>query len=138
VARLRTDNDWKGDAAEAYASMMPLHKDMLNAFKDFANNTASALNAVATGITIFWVGVGVALAELALGIAAAIGATGTIVGLPAAPVIAGAAVVFALATAGGAAFELSRRATDANTDLLKVLNDRGKLVAEGWPSTVTG
>ncbi|GAA1636976.1 hypothetical protein [Actinoplanes couchii] len=137
IARLKTDNEWKGDAAKAYADMMPLHKDILNAVKGFADNTATALNSVATGITIFWVGIGAALAELLLGIAGAIGASGTIIGLPAAPVIAGSAVVFALATMGGVAFELNRRATDANTDLLKVLNDRGKLVGGRWPSTFT-
>lgn len=111
---LMVDDRWQGDAAEQYRQKVPEQKSTLEAIRgQLVTAVTGALDTLRMGIITFWVGVGTALLALVGGLAGAATATGTIVGLPAAPVIAGIAVAVALAALGSTYWVLTSQAASA-------------------------
>ena len=128
---LRTDDTWDGAAAEQYRQKVPEQQAAIRAIRDeFTAGITAALDQVRDGIVVFWSGAGAALAALVAGIIGAITATGTIVGLPAAPVLAAAAVLTALASLGGTLAVLTSQASSAEN----TLNGVGSSGLTAWPS----
>lgn len=128
---LRTDDAWDGAAAEQYRQKVPEQQAAIRAIRDeFTAGITAALDQVRDGIVVFWCGAGAALAALVAGLLGAITATGTVVGLPAAPVLAAAAVLTALASLGGTHAVLASRASSAES----TLNGVGSSGLTAWPS----
>ncbi|MCU7723851.1 hypothetical protein ODJ79_09010 [Actinoplanes sp. KI2] len=101
--------------------------------RDRPADGAGSLNDVATGIIIFWTGLGTALVALVGGIIGALASSATIFGLPAAPFIAaGAALVASGAIITGCEL-LKARCASANTTLRQKLADNAAFHHGHWP-----
>ena len=135
---LTVDDNWDGDAADAYRQTLPLQKAALDKVKSaLTDGIAGALSDVAKGIIAFWAGLLAALLALVTGIIGAIASSATIFGLPAAPFIAaGAALVAAGAVLGGSLI-LKSVASSANSSLRQKLNDNAAFHNGHWPPAAT-
>jgi uncharacterized protein YukE len=131
---LTVDDNWDGDAADAYRQTLPLQKAALDKIKStLTDGISTALNEVAKGILKFWAGLVTALIALVVGIVSAIASSATIFGLPAAPFIAaGAGLVAAGAMITGAEL-LKGDCASANTVLRQKINDNGGFHRGHWP-----
>ena len=131
---LDVDDNWDGDAADAYRQTLPLQKAALEKVKSaLTDGIAAALNDVAKGVLLFWTGLVTALAALVLGIISALASSATVVGLPAGPFIAaGAGLVAAGAIITGAE-NLKSVGSSANTTLRQKLADNSAFHEGHWP-----
>jgi hypothetical protein len=131
---LTVDDNWDGDAADAYRQTLPLQKAALDKVQStLTDGISTALNEVAKGILKFWAGLVTALAALVVGIIGAIASSATIFGLPAAPFIAaGAGLVASAAMITGAEL-LKGDCASANTTLRQKINDNGGFHQGHWP-----
>ncbi|MBL7258751.1 WXG100 family type VII secretion target [Paractinoplanes lichenicola] len=136
---LEVDTNWDGDAAEAYRQTLPLQKAALEKMKTaLTDGIATALGDMVKGIYVFWGALVVALAALVAGIISAISSSATIVGLPAAPFIAGGAAAVAVAAFAAGGINLKSTAAAANSTLRQKLNDNSGYHDGAWPPAVTG
>ncbi|MBW6440018.1 WXG100 family type VII secretion target [Actinoplanes hulinensis] len=134
---LTVDDNWAGDAADAYRQMLPLQKAALEKVKTvLTDGLSTALEQVRTGVFLFWTGLLGALAALAVGIIGALASSATIFGLPAAPFIAaGAAVTASIALIVGCE-TLKSACTSANSLLRQKFDDTGFFQGH-WPPAGT-
>jgi len=131
---LSVDDNWDGDAADAYRQTLPLQKAALDKVKSsLTDGIASALNDMARGILAFWGGLITALVTLVGGIIGALASTATIVGLPAGPFIAGAAALVASGAMIIGAETLKAVSSSANTTLRQKLADNSGFHNGHWP-----
>lgn len=131
---LSVDDNWDGDAADAYRQTLPLQKTALDKVKSsLTDGIASALNDMARGILAFWGGLITALVTLVGGIVGALASTATIVGLPAGPFIAGAAALVASGAMIIGAETLKAVSSSANTTLRQKLADNSGFHNGHWP-----
>ena len=131
---LAVDDNWDGDAADAYRQTLPLQKSALDKVKSaLTDGIASALSDVAKGIIAFWAGLGVALAALVIGIISALGSAATIFGLPAAPFIAAGAAAAACAAVASGMLILRSVCSSASTTLRQRLGDNSAFHDGHWP-----
>lgn len=131
---LTVDDNWDGDAADAYRQTLPLQKTALDKVKSsLTDGIATALSDVAKGIIVFWAGLVAALVTLAVGIIGALASSATIFGLPAAPFIAaGAGLTASIAIITGAEI-LKSVCSSANTTLRQKLADNSGFHDGHWP-----
>lgn len=128
------DDNWDGDAADAYRQTLPVQKNALDKVKtSLTDGISTALADVAEGIVVFWASATVALAALVAGIVAAIVSSATIVGLPAAPLIAAAAVSAACVAVITGGMLLKSRCSKASTTLRQRLDDYSAFPEGHWP-----
>lgn len=134
LGNLAVDDSWSGSAAEQYKQKMPLQKLALQNIKtQFTDGISSALKDVASAIKVFWTVLVSGLVVLIGGIIAAIASTATILGAPAGPFIAAAAVgVFAAAAWGGTEI-LKSQCAGANTTLTQKLAENTAYPGGAWP-----
>ncbi|MEV0903137.1 hypothetical protein [Actinoplanes sp. NPDC049802] len=134
---LTVDDNWDGDAADAYRQMLPLQKAALEKVKTtLTDGLATALGQVHLGILVFWSGLATALVSLAVGIFGALASSATIFGVPAAPFIAaGAAVTASIALIAGCE-TLKACCTSANTTLRQKFDDTSFFRGH-WPPAGT-
>ncbi|GGN96445.1 hypothetical protein GCM10010112_87700 [Actinoplanes lobatus] len=134
---LTVDDNWDGDAADAYRQMLPSQKAALEKVKTvLTDGLATALDLVHNGVFLFWTGLAGALVALAVGIVGALASSATIFGVPAAPFIAaGAAVTASVALIIGGE-TLKRTCTSANTTLRQKFDDTGFFRGH-WPPAGT-
>lgn len=131
---LEVDSNWDGDAAEAYRQTLPLQKAALDKVKStLTDGISAALNDVAKAIIAFWGGLVTALVALAVGIAGALASSATILGLPAAPIIAGGAALVASAAMITGAEYLKAACASANTALRQKLAENSAFHEGHWP-----
>ncbi len=131
---LSVDDNWDGDAADAYRQTLPLQKAALDKVKSaLTDGIATALNDMAKGIMVFWAGLFTALCTLVGGIIAAIASSATIVGLPAGPFIAAAAGLAASGALITGAEILKSVGSSANTSLRQKLADNSGFHQGHWP-----
>jgi uncharacterized protein YukE len=131
---LTVDDNWDGDAADAYRQTLPLQKAALDKVKSaLTDGISSALNDVATGIIIFWTSLGTALAALVVGIIGALASAATIFGMPAAPFIAAGAGLAASAAIITGCELLKSKCESANTTLRQKLADNAAFHNGHWP-----
>jgi hypothetical protein len=131
---LEVDDNWDGDAAEAYRQTLPLQKIALDKVRaTLTDGISTVLNEVAKGILKFWAGLATALAALIVGIFSALASSATIFGLPAAPFIAAGAGLVAVAAMITGAELLKADCASANTTLRQKLNDNSGFHQGHWP-----
>jgi len=97
-ARMQTNVEWIGRAAEAYRVTLPGQVAGLTGAKGVADQMRSSLTNLAMSVENFWLAIGIAFATFIVGAVGAIIAAATIVGVPAA--------IAALATAVGVSIGL--------------------------------
>lgn len=131
---LRTDDTWDGTAAENYRQTLPAQQGAMSTVKSMTDSIASALMSLRTGILTFWIGAGTAVVALIAGILGAITATGTIIGAPAGVVIGAGAVASAVVAIIGGVVLLNAQASDANSSLVRVLNEGPDYPGGRWPT----
>jgi hypothetical protein len=135
---LTVDDNWDGDAADAYRQTLPLQKTALDKVKStLTDGIAAALSDVAKGIIVFWWGLITALAALVGGIIGALASTATIVGLPAGPVIAAGAALAASAAMIAGAEILKSVCASANSTLRQKIADNAGFHEGHWPPAAT-
>ncbi|MBG0564097.1 hypothetical protein [Actinoplanes aureus] len=135
---LLVDDNWDGDAADAYRQMLPLQKAALDKIKStITDGVSTALMTVAAGIVAFWAGLVGAATALAVGILGALSSTATIIGMPAAPFIACGAAATACVSMIGAAEVLKALCSTANSTLRQKFDDTG-FHGGHWPPAVRG
>lgn len=131
---LLVDDTWTGVGADQYKQTLPMQKVALQDIKStFTDGISTALGQVRTALYIFYAAIAVALAALVAGIVGALASSATVVGLPAAPFIAGAAAVAAAAACWGGSENLLSAAASANTLLRQKLNDNSGYRDGHWP-----
>ena len=136
---LAVDDNWDGDAADAYRQTLPLQKTALDKVKaTLSDGISSALSDVAKGIIVFWTGLVVALVALVGGIIGALASTATVVGLPAGPFIAAGAALAASAAMIAGAETLKSVCSAANSTLRQKLADNSGFHQGHWPPAATG
>jgi hypothetical protein len=131
---LTVDDNWDGDAADAYRQTLPLQKTALDKVKTtLTDGISGALSDVAKGIIAFWAGLAVALAALVAGIIGALASAATVFGLPAAPFIAAGAALAADAAVIGGGMILKSVCSSASTTLRQKLDDNAGFHEGHWP-----
>ncbi|MBG0560772.1 hypothetical protein [Actinoplanes aureus] len=134
---LTVDDNWDGDAADAYRQMLPAHKAALEKVKaTLTDGLAAALGQLQGGVFAFWSAVAGALLALAIGIAGALGSSATILGMPAAPIIAGGAALTASLALIVGCETLKSACTSANTTLRQKFDDTAFFRGH-WPPAGT-
>jgi len=136
AGNLEVDDTWSGTAADRYRERISLHKTALDKIKSsMTDGLSSALDTVRVGIIIFWIALGAALAVLVGGILGAILTTATVFGAPAAPFIAGAAILVCLTSMTAGGFKLKSDCRSArNTLEQKVINESSGFLDGHWPA----
>lgn len=136
---LTVDDNWDGDAADAYRQTLPLQKTALDKVKaTLSDGVSAALSDVAKGIIVFWTGLAVALLTLVGGIIGALASAATIAGLPAGPFIAAGAALVASASMIAGAEVLKSVCAAANSTLRQKLADNSGFHRGHWPPAATG
>ncbi len=134
---LTVDDNWDGDAADAYRQMLPLQKSALEKIKTtITDGMATALDQARNGIFLFWAGLIGALVSLAVGLVSAVASSATILGLPAAPVIAAGAALTASMSLIVGCETLEHACTTANNALRQKF-DRSGFFRGHWPPAGT-
>lgn len=136
AGNLEVDDTWAGTAADNYRQRIGLHKTALDKIKSsMTDGLSSALNAVRTGVLVFWVAMVAALVTLIFGIVGALAATGTLVGIPVGVFAAAGAFALALAEIWGGGTILKSDCTSArNTLEQKVLHENTGFLDGHWPA----
>lgn len=131
---LSVDDNWDGDAADAYRQTLPLQKSALEKVKStLTDGIATALSDVAKGILVFWTGLITALAALVIGIFGGLASSATIVGLPAGPFIAAGAGLAASAAIITGSEILKSVCSSANSTLRQKLAENSAFHEGHWP-----
>lgn len=134
--QLQAENDWQGQAANAYKSTIPSQDNALNAIKTIADQINTSLNNIANAIVAFWVAIGAALLTFVVGLVAAIAACCTVVGTPAGIGAAATTVGVVLALVTAAIIALTTYINGVNseqTTLTQKLNDNSTFPNGRWP-----
>jgi hypothetical protein len=134
--QLQAENDWQGQAANAYKSTIPSQTAALNSVKGIADQVNTSLNNMAGAVIAFWVAVGAALLTFIVGIVGAIAACCTVVGTPAgiAAAVGVIATVLALLTAAIAALtSYLNSISSEQTALMQKFNDNSTFPNGKWP-----
>ena len=97
---------------------------------------STALGQLHGGVFAFWAGVAGALISLAIGIAGALASSATILGMPAAPIIAGGAALTASLALIVGCETLKSACTSANTTLRQKFDDTAFFRGH-WPPAGT-
>ena len=136
LGNLDVDNAWTGTAADAYRERISLHKTALDKIKaSMTDGLSSALDAVKTGIVIFWAAMVAALLTLIAGILGAVLSSATLFGIPAGIFIAAGAFAIALGAIWGGGTKLkSDCSTARNTLEQKVINENTGFLGGHWPA----
>jgi uncharacterized protein YukE len=134
--RLQAENDWHGQAANAYKSTIPNQNTALTALKDVTDQINTSLDNLSNAVIAFWVAVGAALLTFIVTLVGAIAACCTVVGTPAgiAAVIGVVAVVLGLITTAVLALNsYLDSATAEQTALNQKLTDNSTFPGGKWP-----
>jgi hypothetical protein len=135
---LSVDDNWDGDAADAYRQTLPLQKSALDKVKSaLTDGIAAVLSDVAKGIYVFWGLLVTALAALVVGIIGAVASSATIVGLPAGPFIAAGAGLAASVSVITGAEILKSVCAAADSTLRQKLADNSAFHEGHWPPAAT-
>lgn len=134
--QLRTDDEWKGKAADAYKNTVPAQSSALGAIKDIGNQLNTSLTNLANALIAFWVAIGLALVAFVVGLVGAIAACCTVVGAPAGVAAAAttAGVVIGLISAAIAAFISYNNGIQTEQAALgQKLSDDSQFPNGAWP-----
>jgi uncharacterized protein YukE len=133
---LQAENDWHGQAANAYKSTIPDQNTALTALKGVTDQINTSLDNLGNAVIAFWIAVGAALLTFVVGLVGAIAACCTVVGTPAgiAAGIGVAAVVLGLITTAVLALNsyLNSLSAEQNS-LYQKLTDNSSFPKGKWP-----
>lgn len=133
---LQAEDDWSGDAANAYKNTIPAQDSALEAIQKIANQINTSLTNIASAIGSFWTAIYIALGALAVGLVGAIAACCTVVGIPAG-IAAVVGVVMAVGTAITAAISavtgIVNSAKAEQVQLTQQLSDNSNFPNGQWP-----
>lgn len=133
---LQAEDDWTGDAANAYKNTIPAQDSALAAIQKIANQINTSLTNIASAIGAFWTAIYVALGLLVVGLVGAIAACCTVVGIPAG-IAAAVGVVMAVAGAVTAAITaitgIVNSAKAEQVSLTQQLSDNSNFPNGQWP-----
>ncbi|HEX8345115.1 MAG TPA: hypothetical protein VF657_10265 [Actinoplanes sp.] len=138
--QMRTDNHWRGRAADAYAAVLPSQQKAIDAIKATTDAIDTNLTKTAYGIFALWAGVILALVGFVAELAVEAGAAATVVGAP--PAAAGAglstAKVIGLVVACVALFvTFVGTIVDSVTTLNQSLHSDTAFPGGAWPRSTT-
>jgi hypothetical protein len=137
--QLTVDDNWEGDAAEAYRNLLPLQKDALAQVKATLTDTISeALNDVSIAIIVLWSSLAAALLAVVTAIAGAIAASKTFVGIPMGVYVALGGALAADVALNTAIAVIKSSADSATSKLRRKFGDDTAFGGGMWPSAVTG
>ncbi|HEX3647950.1 MAG TPA: hypothetical protein VHV49_05945 [Pseudonocardiaceae bacterium] len=134
--QLQAENDWQGQAANAYKSTIPSQTAALNSVQGIADQLNSSLNNLAGAVIAFWVAIGAALLTFIVGLVAAIAACCTVVGTPAGIAAAAGVIGVVLALVTTAILTLTSYLNSISTEqssLAQKLNDNSTFPNGKWP-----
>lgn len=127
--RMRTDVEWEGRAARAYAATVPPQSQGLNAVKDVSHQMRASLNSLANSIDAFWIAMGVAFATFVVAAVGAIAAACTVVGTPAAVGALAGGCAAAIGIVGATIMALESHTNTIETEqnaIVQKINDIGR------------
>jgi hypothetical protein len=134
LGTLLVDDNWQGKAAGMYKSIVALQKLALDKIKtNFTDGISLSLGTLRSAIMAFKTSIVVALAALIAGLIGAIASSATVFGLPAAPFIAGGAVLVATAAIYYGVTTLQSASALANSTLRQKLADNSGYPGGNWP-----
>lgn len=132
VGSLKTDDEWKGGAADAYKNILPLQQKALGAVKSACDEVDDVLTKMAIAIGVAWLAIVAAVVSFVVELTAEGAAAATGVGAPPAAAAAGvsAAKVWGIVSAALAVLEAFVGST-----LLPAIKDLNQRVinSEGFP-----
>ncbi|HKN95848.1 MAG TPA: hypothetical protein VJX10_01930 [Pseudonocardiaceae bacterium] len=134
--QLQAENDWEGQAANAYKSTIPSQTAALNSMKGIADQLNTSLNNLANAVIAFWVAIGAALLTFIVGLVGAIAACCTVVGTPAGIAAAAGVIGVVLALVTTAILTLTSYLNSVSTEqssLVQKLNDNSTFPNGKWP-----
>jgi uncharacterized protein YukE len=133
---MQAEDDWTGDAANAYKNTIPAQDSALTAIQKIANQIDTSLTNIASAIGSFWTAVYAALAAFVVGLIGAVAACCTVVGIPVgiAAVCGVAGVIIAGITAAVMAITgIINSAKAEQTQLIQQLSDNSNFPSGQWP-----
>lgn len=130
LGALAVDDRWQGEAADQYRQKIPGQRAAMTSVQARAGQISASLDSLHLAIYVFWGAVAVAVGALVGGIVGALASTATILGAPAGPFIAAAAVVAALIAVGAGTVNLNAQADSASLKLQTAISTG----TQDWPS----
>lgn len=134
--QLQAENDWQGQAANAYKSTIPSQTAALNSIKGIADQLNTSLNNLGNAVIAFWVAIGAAFLTFVVGLVAAIAACCTVVGTPAGVGAAATTIGVVLALVTTAVLALVSYLNSVSSEqasLTQKLNDNSTFPHGKWP-----
>jgi hypothetical protein len=136
----RADDKWTGTAAEAYRNTLLVQEKALVAFRARTDDIDNVLQGMATAINVYWATIAGAVTALSAGLISALISASTVVGAPAAPVFAAAAIIAfgsAIAAAMVAITNVVNECAVSAAGLDASLNNSEGFPGGIWPSAAT-
>jgi hypothetical protein len=141
IGSLKTDDEWKGSAADAYKNMLPLQQKALGAIKSASDEVDDVLTKMAIAIGVAWLAIVSAIVSFVVELTAEAGAASTGVGAPPAAAAAGvsAAKVWGIVAAALAVLEafVTGSLLPAIKDLNQRVNNSEGFPGGHWPQLTT-
>ncbi|MGB3438422.1 MAG: hypothetical protein WBA97_06670 [Actinophytocola sp.] len=141
VGTMKTDDEWKGGAADAYRNILPLQQKALGAVKSAADEIDDLLTKMAIAIGVAWLAIVAAIVSFVIELTAEAGAAATGVGAPPAAAAAGvsAAKVWGIIAAALAALEafVAGSLLPSIKDLNQRINNNEGFPGGHWPQLTT-
>lgn len=141
VGSLKTDDEWKGGAADAYRNILPLQQKALGAVKNAADEIDDVLTKMAIAIGVAWLAIVSAIVSFVVELTAEAGAAATGAGAPPAAAAAGvsAAKVWGIVAAALAVLEafVTGSLLPSIKDLNQRISNNEGFPGGHWPTLTT-
>lgn len=141
IGTLKTDDEWKGGAADAYKNILPLQQKALGAVKAAADEVDDVLTKMAIAIGVAWLAIVAAVVSFVIELTAESAAATTGVGAPPAAAAAGvsAAKVWGIVAAALAVLEafVANSLLPSIKDLNQRINNSEGFPGGKWPALTT-
>jgi hypothetical protein len=141
IGSLKTDDEWKGGAADAYKNVLPLQQKALAAVKAASDEVDDVLTKMAIAIGVAWLAIVSAVVSFVIELTAEAGAAATGVGAPPAAAAAGvsAAKLWGIVAAALAVLEafVAGSLLPSIKDLNQRINNSDGFPQGNWPQLTT-
>ncbi len=141
IGSLKTDDEWKGGAADAYKNILPLQQKALGAVKSACDEVDDVLTKMAIAIGVAWLAIVAAVVSFVIELTGETAAAATVAGAPPAAAAAGisAAKVWGIVAAALAVLEafVANSMLPAIKDLNQRVNNSEGFPQGKWPQLTT-
>jgi uncharacterized protein YukE len=134
---LATDNSWDGDAADRYREAITTQGRALTQLKTITDTLQSTLNEIASAMTVYWIGMAVAIAAYIVAMAATAIACAGVATAPAGIVAGIAATVTVIGAAATLSIAFDNTLTEKKAKLDQLTTTENGFASKDWPSAVT-